>query len=120
MHVYEELLQPTDDTPLWVPVSLVSSAAAAVTPGGNTTAREQRWLEVFPPWEDRHRIAVGGDPACADLNCGRPLASPPLQVPPDNGVWLPKAREGPFLTSIPDEVSRRGAGAICPPVSLQM
>lgn len=104
------VVQVQDGVPLWMPVSLVSAATSA----GNDTAadgvREQRWLEVFAPWEDKHRIAIGGDGVCVEPGtqggpeCGRPLASPPLTVPATNTPWLPKAKAAPFLVSLPDQV----------------
>lgn len=110
------VLQARDNVPLWVPVSLVHSTATSpsgATSNGSTgvdITRDERWLEVFPPWEERHRTEFGGDPGCRDPGveggpaCGRPLASPPMSVPSGNGVWLPKATAGPFLTSITDQV----------------
>eukprot|EP00892_Ulva_mutabilis_P010105 jgi/Ulvmu1/7467/UM037_0010.1 len=105
--------QSHDGAPLWIPVSLVSSADSPAAGADNSTApraRGQRWLEVFPPWEDSHRTALGGEGVCVEMGrdgggeqCSRPLASPPLTVQATGSPWLPKARAAPFLVSLPDQ-----------------
>lgn len=110
----QTVLQPQDGNPLWVPVSIVSSTAGEAAGSGNATAgvkRQRRWLEVFPPWDEHHRTAVAGDAVCVDLGveggqpCSRPLASPPLSVQSSAAVWLPKPEAGPYIASIPEQVS---------------
>ena len=107
-------MQEQDGVPLWVPVSLVRNTGDADSGDGNGSvaigAHEQRWLEVYPPWEEKHRTVVGGPDVCVEAGaeggpeCGRPVASSPLRVHATGQPWLPKAKAAPFLVSLPDKV----------------
>jgi hypothetical protein len=103
-----------------VPVSLISSRDAAAVATGNATTGliESRWLEVFPVWEDEHRVMVGREDTCADKadkaddehadaddadsTCSRPVASPPIIMDNATTPFLMKGDPGVFLSSITD------------------
>jgi hypothetical protein len=114
-------MQADSKTPIWVPVSLISSTETASVTSGNTTNSliESRWLEIFPVWEEQHRVSVGSRRTCpekaddkldaADSTCSRPVTSIPVTI--DNGTtpWLMKADAGVFLSRIADNT----AGQVC-------
>lgn len=111
-------LQAESQTPIWLPVSLTSSSETATVVSGNSSEGliESRWLEIFPVWEEQHRVSVDSEQLCpekagddVDNTCGRPVASAPVII--DNGTtpWLMKGEPGVFLSSIADD----GAGKVC-------
>lgn len=111
------VLQADSQTPIWMPVGLLSSNVTATAWPGNTSAGilESRWLEIFPVWEEEHKVRVGGDETCGEAGdgdgdgaaCGRPVASPPVVID-DGAPWLMKGSPGVFLGNISDS----GAGKV--------
>lgn len=112
------LLQASSQTPIWLPVSLLSSNETASVPHqhGNSSLgiRESRWLEIFPVWEEQHRVRAGSDEMCLEeagdngVSCGRPVASPPVVSDSAADIpWLMKGHPGVFLSSVADGAAGR-------------
>lgn len=111
------LLQGDSDTPVWIPVSMMATSETTATTSSNSSDAlfESRWMEIFPVWEEQHRVAAGSEAMCREATedpddaCSRPIASPPVII--DNGTvpWIMKGDPGMFLSSI----SHEDDGQVC-------
>jgi hypothetical protein len=89
----------------------MSSRETASVQSGNSSVAliESRWMEIFPVWEEQHRVAVGSEDTCPEVAadpaklCSRPIASAPVIIGSGPTPWLMKGDPGVFLSSIADD-----------------